>query len=244
MGDEIMYSKIESKVLHAERSQKHDRFTLIELLVVIAIIAILAAMLLPALQRARGEARRSDCVNRCKQISLSLAQYLSDNKYFFPNATLSGATRARIVVLYDKKYLQHNMLDCPDAFYKRSGKVFNGLTSGGVGIASMGLSAYGFNQIQNPSGWGSVGHAKSIRYPSQLMYFGDSWEQSVGFYSTEGSARYLYRKSTTASGYGQPAPRHNGKCNFSYADGHVNSLTYAAVPDVENNKSKFWFWIK
>jgi len=219
-------------------------FTLIELLVVIAIIAILAGMLLPALQRAKRSAQQIDCVSRCKQISLSLVQYLNDNQYFLPYAKLSGADRARIVVLYDKNYLAHNMLHCPNAYYLRSGKVFSGVSNGTTSLSSMGLSAFGFNYFQNTTNWARITHTKTIRFPSELMFFGDAWERSAGFYATEGSARYLYRKSTSAANYGEPSPRHNGKSNFSYADGHVNSLSYAAVPSSSDNSSKFWFWQK
>ena len=224
--------------------RKVSGFTLIELLVVIAIIAILAGMLLPALQRAKRMAQQIDCVSRCKQISLSLIQYLNDNKYFLPYAKLDGADRARIVVLYDMKYLPHNMLHCPNAYYKRSGKVFSGVSSGTASLSSMGLSAFGFNYFQNTTNWARITHTKTIRFPSELMFFGDAWERSAGFYATEGSARYLYRKSTSAANYGEPSPRHNGKSNFSYADGHVNSLSYAAVPSSSVNSSKFWFWQK
>ena len=90
------------------KKQSGKLFTLIELLVVIAIIAILAAMLLPALGNVRGKGRQISCVGNIKNLSVAMAAYLEHNKNFYPYGEWAwGASpySGWMDVLYTGKYL-------------------------------------------------------------------------------------------------------------------------------------------
>ena len=96
------------KNISLHRRDKCFSFTLIELLIVIAIIAILAAMLLPALGKARERSKESACKNNLKQLGSFFTMYTGDFDSWFPAAWDNKEGKGCPEMFYDLKYLKRN----------------------------------------------------------------------------------------------------------------------------------------
>ena len=96
------------------RGSRHRGFSLVELLVVMAVIGLLTAILLPAVQAARGQARRTQCANRLRQIGLAMLNYAGANGGRLPRSVHAGEHSSWVFTLADFLERVDEVKLCPE----------------------------------------------------------------------------------------------------------------------------------
>ena len=225
--------------------RKKSGFTLIELLVVIAIIAILAAMLLPVLSRARDQARMTTCLSNLKQIGLAVQMYLNDyNEYWFPY--LSGRASDRGTTVNGSNWFATGFLRVMiDQGYLKNGRIVWG---GPVWYADDYVLRQSYGVVRCPCGEfegrdiynGAYGYLGDYSYnpnlpltaiklgkvprPAQTALFFECPYGNVAPSVISGQLGY-FDTVMTGGFYGGSRHRNISLVNMVYVDGHAKALT-------------------
>lgn len=212
-------------------------FTLIELLVVIAIVGILAALLFPALSRARKDGQSVSCKNHLRQVGLSLAMYVADHHYYPPMGDRdAGAFQTCFDRLspYAPLNWTNSSWHCP-AYIANNGVI--GLTvrpGGGATIHTSysynGLGIAGYHGSPR-LGLGSHGRASrvsesEVRAPSEMFTVADCRPYQVPSKLDAGMTGligfiYMQPYYAYSVGDGETPPLHGDGYNILFGDGHV-----------------------
>ena len=207
-----------------------NRFTIIELLIVISIIAILASILLPALNAAKDKAQSISCTNNMKQIGLAFHHYTSSWDDYFPPAEFNPNSSPQLywtLAFAIDRLLPLNTVRCPARDRWDWAGLLEQAENGATSSRSRFFYAhYGYNKAFLGYS-GAQAKTTKIRRPTAMVLAAESVPQTAGYRTGTRMGCYYVNYYYSAPGNGPTAfPFHarSTTCNVIWVDGHISSV--------------------